>query len=775
MSPFNKNLKVLFCIFFFLCSILPTKAQDSDMEVYELFDVSLEELLNVGIVSASKKKQSVLDAPATAYVITEEQIQARNYTNLLKLLEDIPEIEIQKNSSNYVRNQISIRGVAGNEKFLILLNGIRITPATGDSYVLGYQFSLANAKRVEVIIGPASALYGVDAFSGIINIITKSQEGNSIKGVDATGSYGSYNSTDNFFTAGTKFDKLKLSATGSYSASAEPNYANLYPDDYSWYNNRFKPNGSVVESPFFQKIRDYRTFQNWAGSSFYGDTLSRDFEMPSRAYYVNVEAGYEDFTVGIIRLSERHSSAYSIDPKYTTFDKNAFIEMTQQVIYGRHSFNSFNKKWRLQSTFTSSFFEIDPKSNFAGAVSRWQRGFIYGYNQSSKVEEQFQYDFSRKTTLTAGLSYEYLTSLPRTALSPKPIDADNPIDLQNIYFIGAAGFPSFLPPGKSANFNDSLTLEQSKYYLQYQNFGSYAQLQFKLFNFLEATVGSRYDYNTRYGGSINPRIGLVAKPGKKMHLKLLYGEAFLAPSPEKAYQQSGSFYEVNPKGFYADYFKLPNPDLKPEKLRSLEGSVNYFLTSNINLAANGFYTRIEDLINLFGKANQDAKPNKVLAVRLESSENSGLSEIYGGTFRLNFLAKIGPVTLNPYGAYTYISGNINNTVLLYTAKNTIKGGVDIGHKRFSFSPRVIWRSSSYTSLKDGANGENFKNPPFYVININARYKIVNIGKIKISVFADVTNLLNRKYYNALFGNEEGLPLTPQDPIRIMGGLNFKLM
>jgi iron complex outermembrane receptor protein len=752
--------------------ILPASAQDTDLEVYELFDVTLEELLNVGIVSASKKKQSVLDAPATAYVVTEEQISTRGYTNLSELLEDIPEIEIQRNSSNYVRNHFSIRGVAGNEKFLILLNGIRITPSTGDSYTLSHQYSLANAKRVEVIIGPASALYGVDAFSGIINIITRNQEGTAVKGAELQTSYGSFNTTDNFLIAGTKFDKLKVSVTGNYYYSSEPDYSKYYKDEYQWYNNRFKTNGSVIESPFFQKIRDYRTFQKWAGDSFYGDTLSRDFSIPTYAYYFNAEAVYEDFTVGLVRHDERHSSAYSIDPRYTAFEKDAFIKMTQQVLYGRHLFTSFNKKWRLQSNFTQSFFEVDPDSYIAGSVTRWQRGYFYSYNQSSRLEEQFQYDFSRKTTLTAGISYEYQTALPRTGLSPKPINDKEPIDIQNIYLIGASGYASNVPDGQPIQFDENLTLEQKVYYLQYQNFGSYAQLQFHPFKWLETTIGSRYDYNTRYGGSINPRMGLVAKPGKKIHLKLLYGEAFLAPSPEKAYQQSGSFYEIKADSFRADYFKLPNPDLKPEKLRSLEGGFNYFITSNFNLAANGFYTNISNLINLFGQSDQSA-PNQVTALRLEKSVNEGTSEIYGGTLRLNLLNRIGAATVNTYAAYTLINGHINRDQLLYTAENTIKGGIDVGHKRFSLSPRVTWRSSSYSVVTDGPDGDNFKNKPFYLINLNARYKLINKTKLKLTVFADVTNLLDNRYYHVLYGSEEGLPLTPQDPFRIMGGINIK--
>lgn len=760
----------------FIC-IHSVKGQEkNDLEVYELFDISLEELLNVGIVSASKKKQSVLDAPATAYVITEDQIQMRNYTYLLELLEDIPEVEVQRNSNNFVRNQVSIRGVAGNEKFLILLNGIRITPYTDDSYALSYQYSLVNVKRVEVIIGPASALYGADAFSGIINIVTKSQDGSQKEGVEGRASYGSYNTTNNSLNISTKFDKLRVSVGGSYYYSGEPNYNKLYSNNYAWYNNQYQPNGQVVESPFFQKVRNVSNFQTWAGGSFYGDSLSRGFSMPTRAYYVNAEANYENFTVGIVRMDERHSSAYSIDPKYTDFARDAFIEMSQQVIYGRHLFTSFNKKWRLQSTFSTSYFEINPHSNYQGSVSRWQRGFIYGYNQTSKLEEQFQYEFSRKTSLTIGASYEYLSALPKTAIAQKPIDPRQPVSLQNIYFIGAAGYKSFVPQGEPIVFNDSLTLSQQVYNLHYKNFGSYAQLQFRPLKFLEVTLGTRFDYNTRYGGRVNPRVGLVAKPLKNLHLKVLYGEAFLAPSPDKAYQQSGSFYQVvSANQFYADYFAVPNPNLKPEKLRSLEGSINYFLTSNINLAANAYFTSITNLINIYGVANQNQTPGKVLALQLGTAVNSGLSEVYGGSFRVNILNKIGSVTFNPYASYTYMDGNINHQVLLYTAKNTVKGGIDVSHKRFSMSPRITWRTGSYTSLTDGPGGSNFKNPPFYVINLAARYWVKNSGKLRVSLFTNISNLMNRRYYNVVYGTTDGMPLTPQDPFRIMGGFNFKFM
>ncbi len=59
--------------------------------------MSLEYFLNADVTTASKTAQKVTDAPATVYVITKEQIALRGYTNLEEVLEDIPEIEIQKN------------------------------------------------------------------------------------------------------------------------------------------------------------------------------------------------------------------------------------------------------------------------------------------------------------------------------------------------------------------------------------------------------------------------------------------------------------------------------------------------------------------------------------------------------------------------------------------------------------------------------------------------------------------------------------------------------
>lgn len=772
----SSGVLILFALLTIPLSIRAQSSDEMDAAFAELFDVSIEDLLNVGIVTASKKKQSVADAPATAYVVRKEDIEKRGYFNLIELLEDVPEVEIQRNSNPEFKNQVTIRGVAGNEKFLVLLNGIRITPPTGDGYSMGTNFSLANVERVEVIIGPASALYGVDAFSGIVNIITPGYDKKDEKGAKVSMSGGAYATSDNSFVINTKLDKMRISIAGNYYYSQEADLYNKYPQSYNWYNNQFFPNSRVVESPFYNDIFNSKDFERWAGSSFHGDEIDRKFNIPTASYFLSAEAHFKSFDVGIVRHDESHSTSLGVDPKYTSYDGLAQMSMVNNTIYASHNYESFNTKWSLKTTMRMSHYTVDPKSHFANSASRWQRGYVHASGQSAKFQEQVTYSFNRKTDVIAGVSFENLSALPRTGLSTQPYDPNQPADLQTLYYVGAAGYESYLDDDETVAFNDSLVVEQKVYQLSYQNIGSFVQFQFKPLKKLTVTAGTRYDYNSRYGSTVNPRVGLVwAGKDKKFRAKLLYGEAFLAPSPKKSFEQSGGFYGYNSESgvFQADFFRVANPDLKPEKLRSLEGSINIVANKNIAFAGNGFYTRIEDLIDLFGQADPSQAPDNVSVFQLETSVNQGRSEIFGGTFKGDYVGRFGDVKVSAYGAYSYIDGSIINGPLLFTAKHTIKAGAGFDYKRFSIFPRVIFRSKSNSSIKDSQLGTFYTNSSFAVVNLHARYVVRDRKKMNITAFLKVTNLLDARYYHVFVGNEEGMTGgTPQDPVRFMLGLNL---
>ena len=178
----------------------------------------VESLLNRKTTTAAQVEQFASQAPATVYVISKEQIQNRGYENLIDILDDIPEVEIQRYGSPEFNQHISLRGVAGNEKFLILQDGVRISAPTGDTHSIGYNFSVEQAEQVEVIIGPASALYGVDAFSGVVQIITQKDQSTPLQ---LKTSYGNFNTTHNSVHYTKDFGTASIAFSGAFYHSDE--------------------------------------------------------------------------------------------------------------------------------------------------------------------------------------------------------------------------------------------------------------------------------------------------------------------------------------------------------------------------------------------------------------------------------------------------------------------------------------------------------------------------------------------------------------------------
>ena len=124
---------------------------------------------------ATGAPQPISRAPSVASVITAEDIAAIGAADLDEALETVPGLHVARSPINY--NPIyTIRGIHTqyNPQVLMLVNGIPVTGAyVGDRSIIWGGMPVENIARIEVIRGPGSALYGADAFSGVINIITK--------------------------------------------------------------------------------------------------------------------------------------------------------------------------------------------------------------------------------------------------------------------------------------------------------------------------------------------------------------------------------------------------------------------------------------------------------------------------------------------------------------------------------------------------------------------------------------------------------------------------
>ena len=184
-----KNLLILgICL---LLSHSTAQGKEPGLEMDDIVNMSLQELLQLDVTTTSKFHEDISDSPASLHVFTAEQIDHRGYRNLADLLKAVPGVHYSLFTISDTYNSINLRGVAGNTKFLILQDGVRISSAAGESFPVGYNYPLYYAKQVEVLLGPSSVVYGADAFMGVVNIITQDEKSRDVNEVSLY--YGSDN------------------------------------------------------------------------------------------------------------------------------------------------------------------------------------------------------------------------------------------------------------------------------------------------------------------------------------------------------------------------------------------------------------------------------------------------------------------------------------------------------------------------------------------------------------------------------------------------------
>lgn len=193
------------------CLTLPSLAKASssiEAEAQKLMSLSLSELINLPVVTASRQAEMRDQTPSHIVVVTRQQIRERRYMNLADLLEDMPGVDFQRGTKSSQYNQFAVQGYVGPNKLVIMLDGIRISHPAGGNIPVAENLALYQAKQVEFLYGPAAALYGADAVAGVVNIITDHAADR--QGAWAEIGVGSFGAHEASFMAGYKNDSLAL-------------------------------------------------------------------------------------------------------------------------------------------------------------------------------------------------------------------------------------------------------------------------------------------------------------------------------------------------------------------------------------------------------------------------------------------------------------------------------------------------------------------------------------------------------------------------------------
>ncbi len=223
--------------FLIFVNIFSAISQNKDtIVVDDLLKMSLTELMDVKVTTAAKISQNLRETPTTVRVISAEQIRERGYFTLEQALADLPGFQFR--NINGFNTYSFLRGIPNqNNLILLLIDGIQINELNSGGFYGGAQFDLANTERIEVVYGPSSALYGTNAVSGIINIITRKPKTSNTGQI--SGSVGNFrtSSLDFGYEYLNRSEDAGFRISGMYKTSEKADLREA-KGDYNWTDNR---------------------------------------------------------------------------------------------------------------------------------------------------------------------------------------------------------------------------------------------------------------------------------------------------------------------------------------------------------------------------------------------------------------------------------------------------------------------------------------------------------------------------------------------------------
>ena len=159
-------------------SILLWSGRANAEEQPDLSDLSIEQLAQIKVTSASKQLEPLSRAPAALYVVTGQDIEDSGVLSLPEALRLAPNLNVQQvTASQYAIAARGFNGLQAGNKLLVLIDGRSIYTPLADNVIWElHQPLLEDVEQIEVISGPGGTLYGPNAVNGVVNVTTKNAQ-----------------------------------------------------------------------------------------------------------------------------------------------------------------------------------------------------------------------------------------------------------------------------------------------------------------------------------------------------------------------------------------------------------------------------------------------------------------------------------------------------------------------------------------------------------------------------------------------------------------------
>lgn len=662
---------------------------------FEDFDeLNLEELLSpeteVTVSIASGQDQPIEKAPGVVSVVTGDEIRSLGATTLEEVLRTVPGVDVL--ADNLGRGRIVMRGIpsglsgGSSESVLLLFNGHPVNEAVNGGFtIVNLSIPVDNIKRVEILRGPASALYGGGALAGVINIITETTD--DLRGISASVGFGSFGAQQYTLRLGN--DVKGVSVVGFFQLSDASGAQLLIPADVLTGRDRERlASGQPAVSQAPGNATDDR------------QTLEARYRVDYRNFTLNWRSRREN-SGGFIGFADALGTRNDLNSRQLGLD----LAYTRSL---RSGGTLVSKLFFTQNEIQNALQAFPP-----GFSLRSSAGLLVQYPSGVFLE-------TRLNSMRYGAEAVYARQLPRENqfIGGLSLARESTFDLQadaNLDFGTSTPRPAIEPlPGVVADSARTV-------------FSLYAQDTWNGRKDLAVTGGLRLDHYSSVGTTLNPRLAVVGSlpSGLQKHLpasiaeglsfKVLYGRAFRAPT----------FAEM--------FFSLPgfigNPDLDPTTLNTIEAGLSYN-NKDVRVSGSYFLSFVRGTI-MPEEAFSPTRPQRL--INGPGLDIQGFELEARRTFRAH----------SAFLSYTHQrpkDSESGNSAPGLSSNLAFLGGTIAATDRFGVTPTWILRSRRPREQGD-------PRPPlggFGVVNVSLRAR--NLFKT-LEISATANNLFGKRYFD----------------------------
>ncbi len=571
------------------------------------------------VASVSKTNESLREAPATVVVVTGEEIQRRGYLDLEELLYDLPGFDVSR-TNGQIYSTVYQRGYRSvlNDRLMFLVDGVEQSELSTNILYLSRQYPLSNIDRVEVVYGPASTMYGANAYTGVISIVTKDAEA-IVEENKAFGVVGRVTGAEReHFIDVTAAGKdrsgtVAWSVAANVQQSTEPDLSRYDLWDYSYKNFDYKRSLHLTGLPF-ERAALCSTPSPYIQCSASGIDLTDAGESLVRSLDARVA---QDQNVGFHDTAKNWSFNGKLRLSNLTLGLQSWRSQEGIGSYLRAATIGGSSDW----TPRGSAFYV----KYSLPLERMKLNVFTRYLVSSQERAASEYDYLHNYAI-GYLNLFSLVAPCQTFFDPKPITCAPATPwVETVHF---ASLSSQLRSEINATFETSekwsavagLDMAKSSIqttwtqapagpgaltnpgvpnpeHVEHTDLGLYAQGTYKLRPSLKLVLAgrvSRNEINNKpgargYGTLFTPRAAVIYSPPRtSVVLKAIYSEAFKDPTD---FQKFGTVHFIN---------DFPSLGLKPETVKNFELSAGWEPRRGTSVEAAAYEAHYANIVALEG-------------------------------------------------------------------------------------------------------------------------------------------------------------------------------